>query len=294
MATLTQDAPLGDETSASHWRQRVDRAFSRAAPRYRQLARAQLAMAQSLLDDLPPRHAQARQNTVNDHEPVQNVLDLGCGPGDLTWQMCDRYPNAQVIGLDLSLAMLAEARRHAARPDDSRPCSASASSPVWLKADAQSLPLATASIDLLVSNLAIQWCPDLAQVLANVHRVLRPGGRAVINTLLPGTLHEVASAWQRPGHSSGVLVFPSLAQHQQWVDQSPWQDAVLRPREVTFHYPDIHAVMASIKGVGAQVARPGAGLTRRELAQAKQRYERLRTPQGLPVTYHQLTLVLTR
>lgn len=105
MATLTQDAPLGDETSASHWRQRVDRAFSRAAPRYRQLARAQLAMAQSLLDDLPPRQAQARQNTENDHGPVRTVLDLGCGPGDLTWQMCDRYPNAQVIGLDLSLAM---------------------------------------------------------------------------------------------------------------------------------------------------------------------------------------------
>ena len=54
----------------------------------------------------------------------------------------------------------------------------------------------------------------------------------------------------------------------------------------------MNAVMASIKGVGAQVTRPNAQLTRRELAAAQARFETLREPQGLPVSYHCFTLHL--
>ncbi len=54
----------------------------------------------------------------------------------------------------------------------------------------------------------------------------------------------------------------------------------------------MNAVMASIKGVGAQVARPNARLTRQALTNAQARYESLRTPQGLPVSYHCFTLHL--
>ena len=261
------DATPGD------WQRRVARAFSRAAPRYRELARAQMAMAETLWPHLP------------DH--AERILDLGCGPGDLTRRVAERYPDASVLGLDLSAAMLAQARQEASPHPRATACA-------WVCADAQALPLADASLDLAISNLAIQWCPDLEQVLAELHRVLAPGGRAVLNTLLPGTLAEIGQVWRQPGKASGVLDFASLDDHRRAVLSRRWAATAFEQRAERFYYPDLDAVMASVKGVGAQVARPGARLSRQDIRQARARYEHLRRPEGLPVTYQRLTLILDR
>ena len=283
------DATPGD------WQRRVARAFSRAAPRYRELARAQMAMAETLWPHLP------------DH--VERILDLGCGPGDLTRGLAERYPDASVLGLDLSAAMLAQARQTPAQQTPARPAQDDrgteprrqeasphprATACAWVCADAQALPLADASLDLAISNLAIQWCPDLEQVLAELHRVLAPGGRAVLNTLLPGTLAEIGQVWRQPGKASGVLDFASLDDHRCAVRSRRWAATAFEQRAERFYYPDLDAVMASVKGVGAQVARPGARLSRQDIRQARARYEHLRRPEGLPVTYQRLTLILDR
>ncbi|WP_280571177.1 methyltransferase domain-containing protein, partial [Chromohalobacter sp. 296-RDG] len=136
------------------WRARVAHAFSRAAPHYARRATAQHAMGKRLLEQLP------------DH--ACDVLDLGCGPGDLTAALATHYgATCTVSGLDLAAGMLAEARRR--HPEAIR----------WICGDAAMLPHADASFDLVVSNLAIQWCPDIDRVLNEIRRVLRPGGRAL-------------------------------------------------------------------------------------------------------------------
>ena len=292
--SVAPDATPGD------WQRRVARAFSRAAPRYRELARAQMAMAETLWPHLP------------DH--AERILDLGCGPGDLTRGVAQRYPDASVLGLDLSAAMLAQARQtlvqqtpaqqtptQPAQDDRGTEPPRQEASPhpratacAWVCADAQALPLADASLDLAISNLAIQWCPDLEQVLAELHRVLAPGGRAVLNTLLPGTLAEIGQVWRQPGKASGVLDFASLDDHRRAVLSRRWAATAFEQRAERFYYPDLDAVMASVKGVGAQVARPGARLSRQDIRQARARYEHLRRPEGLPVTYQRLTLILDR
>ena len=283
------------DVTPGDWQRRVARAFSRAAPRYRELARAQMAMAETLRPHLP-NHA-------------ERVLDLGCGPGDLTRRVAQRYPDASVLGLDLSAAMLAQARQTLVQQTPARPAQSvrgtesrrqeasphpRATACAWVCADAQALPLADASLDLAISNLAIQWCPDLEQVLAELHRVLAPGGRAVLNTLLPGTLAEIGQVWRQPGKASGVLDFASLDDHRRAVLSRPWAATAFEQRAERFYYPDLDAVMASVKGVGAQVARPGARLSRQDIRQARARYEHLRRPEGLPVTYQRLTLILDR
>ncbi|MAY72968.1 MAG: SAM-dependent methyltransferase [Halomonas sp.] len=272
------------------WQRRVARAFSRAAPRYRELARAQMAMAETLWPHLP--------------DDAERILDLGCGPGDLTRRVAERYPDASVLGLDLSAAMLAQARQTLVQPaqvdQDAEQLRHDVSPHPratvcdWVCADAQAMPLADASLDLVISNLAIQWCPDLKQVLAELHRVLAPGGRAILNTLLPGTLAEIAQVWRQPGRASGVLDFASLDDHRRATLTRPWAAIAFEQRAERFYYPDLDAVMASIKGVGAQIARPGARLSRQDITQARARYEHLRKPQGLPVTYQRLTLILDR
>ncbi|XKE44088.1 methyltransferase domain-containing protein [Halomonas organivorans] len=257
------DRPVPDRD----WRARVAHAFSRAAPHYPERARAQQAMGQRLLDRLP---AQASA-----------VLDLGCGPGEMTAELARRFgPGGRVHGLDLAPGMLEEARRrhgHGIR---------------WLCADAAELPLAEGELDLVVSNLALQWCPDLETVLAEIHRVLRPGGRALINTLGPGTLAEVGRAWERPGRPAALLAFRDAACHRLAAHRAGFREVSVASRTERFYYPDLAAVMASIKGVGAQVARPGARLSRADLARATRRYEALRTEAGLPVSYRLLTLTL--
>ncbi len=251
------------------WRARVARAFSRAAPHYRERALAQQAMGETLLDRLPAR--------------ADRVLDLGCGPGAMTADLARRYGDAcRVTGLDLAPGMLEEARRR--HPMGIR----------WLVGDANALPLATASHDLVVSNLAIQWCPDLDAVMAELYRVLRPGGRALINTLGPGTLAEVHQAWSLPERPAALLGFRDAGAHRLAGHRAGFRGVTLEQRTERFHYPDLAAVMASIKGVGAQVARRGARLSRADVARAARCFEALRTPAGLPVSYRLLTLTLER
>ncbi|KGE78300.1 malonyl-ACP O-methyltransferase [Halomonas salina] len=267
------DARTVDEQNdqgSRDWRARVAHAFSRAAPHYHERARAQQAMAERLIERLPDR--------------AGAVLDLGCGPGDMTAELAGRFgasddDGATIHGLDLAPGMLTEARRRHGEAIH------------WLCADAADLPLPSGSLDLVVSNLAIQWCPDLDAVLADVRRVLRPGGRALINTLAPGTLSEVGQAWQRP---AALLDFRDAGHHRRAAHEAGFRRVEVTERIARFHYPDLSAVMASIKGVGAQVARDGARLSRTDVARAARRFEALRTEDGLPVSYHLLTLDLER
>lgn len=265
--------PTDTDGLAANWQRRVARAFSRAASGYAEQAVAQAQMAESLGDYFP---AQAR-----------SIVDVGCGPGSLTPALRRHYPEARLLGVDVTPAMLDEARRrHGANR------MAGAGDNHWLCADAARLPLRDGSQDLVVSNLAIQWCLDLPAVLAEFARVTRRGGRTVVNTLAPGTLAEIDLAWSRPTTSSGVLAFSDLATHRQAAALGGWRRIHIRQRQERFYYADLAAVMASIKGVGAQVARDGVRLTRGDIERARARYETLRTRRGLPVSYQCLTLVL--
>ncbi|WP_280539022.1 methyltransferase domain-containing protein [Chromohalobacter sp. 11-W] len=266
MNTAPSAVEPAEHDEATEWRTRVAHAFSRAAPHYVRRATAQHAMSEHLLTHLPSQ--------------AECILDLGCGPGELTARLARHYPDHRRIeGLDLAPGMLAEARRR--HPEAIR----------WVCGDAAMLPHADTSFDLVVSNLAIQWCPDLDRVLSEIRRVLRPGGRALLNTLAPGTLAEVGHAWTRP---AALLEFRDAARHRRAAHGAGFRRVEVTARTERFHYPDLSAVMASIKGVGAQVARPGKLLTRSDLARARQRYETLREAPGLPVTYHLLTLDLER
>lgn len=251
--------------SEANWQARVAHAFSRAAPRYDALATAQRQIGQRLWDSLPVHAC--------------NILDIGCGTGYWTQRLAERYPRAQVAGLDLAPGMLEQARHQYG--DDI----------AWQQGDAAALPFSDRSVDLVFSNLAIQWCRDIGTVMDDIYRVLRPGGQAHITTLLPGTLEEIAFAWHRP---EALLQTPSHASVERAIAESGLAITQQATTVECFHYPELNAVMASIKGVGAQVTRPNAQITRADVAAAQARFEKLRQSEGLPVSYHCLTLHLEK
>lgn len=92
------------------------------------------------------------------------ICDVGCGTGLFTEDLARRHPGAQVVGLDLSAGMLAEARRHRPR------------SLQLVRGSVYDLPFPDASFDLLTNSISMHWYRDRERALAELCRVLRPGG----------------------------------------------------------------------------------------------------------------------
>lgn len=162
----------------------IRNAFDRAAPTYDAAAEFQRLICDRLVDML---HADP---------PPHDIADLGCGTGYTSRKLALRYPAADILALDFAPAMLAIARRHGCARH-------------WVAADVQRLPVATASMDLLCSSLALQWC-DAAAAFAEAARVLRPGGQFAIATVGPGTLCELADAFAGVDRHDHVLRFATL------------------------------------------------------------------------------------
>lgn len=95
------------------------------------------------------------------------ILDLGCGTGEITRRLAERYPQATLAGIDILESNLALARRDSVAFGDRIG---------YAQGDAFALDHADASVDLLVCRHMSQAVPDFPQVLAEITRVLKPGG----------------------------------------------------------------------------------------------------------------------
>jgi trans-aconitate 2-methyltransferase len=126
------------------------------------------------------------------------VVDLGCGPGNLTAILAERWPQAQVLGLDNSPEMIAaaSAATGSAAPDSDPPDSAALDS-----AEGSRLSFALADIrewqpdrppDVLVSNAVLQWVPDHLGLLTRWASLLAPGGW--LAAALPGNFDQPSHA----------------------------------------------------------------------------------------------------
>ncbi|RMH37742.1 MAG: class I SAM-dependent methyltransferase [Deltaproteobacteria bacterium] len=113
------------------------------------------------------------------------MLDIGTGPGHIPLLVCERDPDAQVVGVDLSRHMLAVAERRRAQ-------SPHAARVTFRIADAKALDEPTGAYDAVFSNTILHHIPDPRPFLAEAARVLRPGGALLIRDLMrPATEAEV-------------------------------------------------------------------------------------------------------
>lgn len=107
-----------------------------------------------------------------------HVVDLGCGTGFNIAQIRQRYPDAMTIECDFYLDRLQYGKNNNAKAH-------------WVSASPETLPLSDHSVDLIVANLLLPWCPHLEKVLTEWRRVLRPEGLFLFSTLGPDTLKEI-------------------------------------------------------------------------------------------------------
>jgi len=243
----------------------IRRSFGRAATSYGAHAILQREVEQRLLERLE------YCTTV----PAR-VLDLGCGPGPAALAMRGRWKPTQVIALDLAMPMLRMLRAGWLRPL------------MRVNADARALPLADASVDVVFSNLAVQWIEDLPALFEEVRRVLRPGGYLALSTFGPDTLYELRGAWSEVDRAPHVGGFADIARVGDALMQAGFRDPVLDGEHFTLTYNDALSLMRELKAIGATNAdsRRVRGLTGREtLRRVGEAYERHRTDGVLPATY---------
>lgn len=94
-------------------------------------------------------------------------LDLACGTGDICFLLANQYPNAAITGVDLTEDMLVLARRANRYPHVT-----------FEKGDMAQLNVPDASVDIVTGGYALRNAPDLAVTIAEIYRVLKPGGTA--------------------------------------------------------------------------------------------------------------------
>ncbi|MDR2687001.1 MAG: methyltransferase domain-containing protein [Oscillospiraceae bacterium] len=105
----------------------------------------------------------------------KRVLDIGCGPGNSTGFLARRWPDAEMIGLDSSQAMLEAARERLPGP-------------CWIECDATGDLSHLGRFDLVFSNAALQWMPDHERVVPAWFAMLKPGGVLAIQA--PGNFNS--------------------------------------------------------------------------------------------------------
>lgn len=161
-------------------------------------------------------------------ESAQTAVDLGCGPGNSTEVLAERFPQARVTGLDSSTDMLGEARQRLAAVE-------------FIQADIGDWKPAQ-TYDVILANASLQWVPDHAQLYPRLVSLLNPGGVLAVQT--PDNLDEPAHRLAR-----------EIAASPQWVDRigdvrhpdrhpAPYYFDLLRPHcaevdvwRTTYHHP---------------------------------------------------------
>ncbi|HET7831892.1 MAG TPA: malonyl-ACP O-methyltransferase BioC [Gallionella sp.] len=254
-------------------KQQMRRAFSRAAAGYDAAAVLQREVCMRMLDRL---HEIRLQPT--------RILDAGCGTGWGGRQLATRYPNAQLIALDIAIGMLQTTR---------------GSSGWWQKlfggsrqlpvcGDFEALPLATASMDMVWSNLALQWCNDLPATFVELRRVLKTDGLLMFSTFGPDTLKELRQAFAGIDGHTHVNRFADMHDLGDMLMQAGFAEPVMDMEYVTLTYADLRGVLHDLKAIGAHNATAGRGqglMGKNAWARVVENYERLRRDGKLPATY---------
>ena len=250
--------------------QRVKANFGKAAATYDVLAEFQHVETRRVLDAalmLLPE--------------VAMIADIGCGTGYFAQAAKSQRPDWRILGLDIAPGM----------------CAVAATRCETITGDAAQLPIADGALDGAVSSLCYQWVENHEAAFAELARVLKPGGRAIIASLGEQSLSELRASSTAAELPLSLLPMRDAQVTSALLEQSGFIITFAERRVLQEQYASVAALMDSMRGIGAGNnfgnASRGAVSPKRWAAMVKE-YEKLRTAQGIPATWEHHFFVLRK
>ena len=254
-------------------KKQVRRAFSRAASGYDAAAVLQREVCSRMLEKL-------------DYIKLKpaRLLDAGSGTGWGTRQLGERYPAAEIVALDIAIGMLQVARGtagwwrklFAGRRER------------FLCADVEALPITSNSVEMVWSNLAMQWCNDLPATFSELNRVIKAEGLLMFSTFGPDTLQELRAAFHGVDGYNHLNRFADMHDIGDMLVAAGFADPVMEMEKLTLTYADAKAVMQDLRDIGAHNATAGRApgmMGKAAWQRIVENYEKLRRDGKLPATF---------
>lgn len=254
----------------------VAQSFAHAAQQYDDVAVLQRQTADELLERLDLVKIQPKR-----------ILDLGAGTGRNLNLLAAKYPKADIVALDIAPAMLNQARHRFKQDSGLKRWLPTHQQPAYMAGDAEALPLADNSVDMVYANLSLQWC-DLSRCFAEIQRVLSPGGLLSFTSLGPDTLNELRQAWASVDDYPHVNIFYDAHDIGEAMMNCRLAEPVLDIDRITLSYDTAIALMKDLKELGAHNVNEGRrrGLTGKQAFQKViSAYEPFRKNGLLPASY---------
>ncbi|HUV50474.1 MAG TPA: malonyl-ACP O-methyltransferase BioC [Anaerolineae bacterium] len=151
------------------YKQRIKNSFSKAARTYDQYAFVQKEVGVRLIDSIQPHF-------------FQNILEIGCGTGNYTEMLQERFPSADITAIDFSPEMISVAARKLNRKKKVR---------LFVNDAEGFIPENGKRYDLITSNSTFQWFADLKKGLEHYHELLTNRGMIVFSMMGPETFYEL-------------------------------------------------------------------------------------------------------
>lgn len=221
-----------DKASVSH-------SFNQAASDYDTHAGLQQKIACELI------------NLTEEYSPKARIaLDVGCGTGYGARMLQSKLPNATIVAIDIAPAMLKQVFKVSQATRNYSVC-----------ADAEQLPFAHQSIDLIYSSSFVQWCAVPRQLFLDFAQILTPGGWFIFSTYGPRTLNELRTSWAQIDSFVHTLEFPSASKLADTLQASGFIVSNCQRSLELIHYQGVELVLQNLKNIGARnshhLRRPG-------------------------------------
>ena len=258
---------MSDQEEFSVDKREVRSSFERAAADYDRVAVLQREVGDRLLERL----------SVIKLDP-KTVLDLGAGTGYITRALMKQYRSARVVALDIASPMLVQARKQSGwwrRPG-------------FVCGDIERLPFADGSVELIMSNLVMQWCNGLDAAFAEFKRVLKPGGALLFTSFGPDTLRELRTSWAAVDGYNHVNSFLDMHDVGDALLRAGLAEPVMDVEKLTLTYTEVNGLVQDLKTLGAHnvtAGRPRGLMGRGRWQRMCAAYEQFRQQDLLPASY---------
>jgi malonyl-CoA O-methyltransferase len=256
----------------------VARRFDRSSSTYDQHADIQKQMAIQLLQTLD-----------RFQQPIRRICEIGCGTGYLTNLLIEKYPEAELVAIDIAPKMIETARRKIPNPNIH-----------WHISDAEDFPsYLTGRYDLIISNATIQWLSNPKETVGFWVEALEPNGLLLASTFGIDTFQELTTLFQKLEKQRGLQPDQHhLTMHPSSYWKHLWESSGL----ISVHaqenwekvsYPSCRSFLQGVKATGANYSTSySPSLANHQLLKnVMETYDRLyHEGTGVYATYHVIQL----